>query len=554
MQQGQFNAVSIDGTRVTGQDVRNQNVTAALAIANVIKSSLGPVGLDKLLVDNVGDVLVTNDGATILKRLRVEHPAGKVLVDVAELQDREVGDGTTSVVILASELLRRGNELVKRGLHPTTVISGFRLALKEAVRFTKANLTISGEAVTDAHVLSAAKTSMSSKIIGVDSDHFADIAVRAMRNVATSKAGGAPGEVIHPVSAVSIIKAHGRSLRESVLVDGYALASSRASQQMPPLVENARIALIDFNLQRVRLKLGIQVTLRDPNELEALQKREEDIAKERIMKIIDAGANVVITSRGIDDACLKYFVERNVLAVRRISAEDMRRLAKATGATVVTTMAEMEGDEGDEKFDAAWLGSAKAVAEERVGDGEMVFVKGCAQTAAQTVVLRGANIHMLDEIDRSLHDALSVVKRVLESNTLVAGGGAVEVALSNHLEDFALKLTTKEQLPVSEFAKALLVIPKTLAVNAAKDATELVARLRAVHAKATASGNGGNEKYFGLDLVRGEIRDSLAAGVLEPAISKVKSLRFATEAAVTILRIDDLIQMNPSDKPGKGPR
>ena len=505
-------------------------------------------------------MLVTNDGATILKRLKVEHPAGKVLVDVAELQDREVGDGTTSVVIIASELLRRGNELVKRGLHPTTVIAGYRLALKEAVRFVKASLTISGDVVTDAHVLAAARTSMSSKIVGVDSDHFAEMAVRAMRNVATRRASTtAPSgvEVVHPVSAVSVIKAHGKSLRESTLVDGYALPTSRASQAMPASVQGARIALVDFNLQRLRLKLGIQVQLRDAEQIALIAKREEDIAKERIFKMMDAGANVVVTTKGIDDVCLKYFVERGAVALRRVSPEDMRRLAKATGATVVTTMAEV-GDGADdgagERFDPAWLGSAREVVEERVGDGEMVFIKGCAQTAAQTIVLRGANEHMLDEVDRSLHDALSVVKRVLESNTLVAGGGAVEAALSVHLEDFALNLTTRDQLPVREFATAMLVIPKTLAVNAAKDATDLVAKLRSAHARAGKPDADPSLRYFGLDLLRGEVRDSLASGVLEPAISKVKSLRFATEAAVTILRIDDLIQMNPSDKPGNAPR
>jgi T-complex protein 1 subunit alpha len=546
MNSQQFNDMSLDGQRTTGQDVRNQNVTAALAIANVIKTSLGPVGLDKMLVDQVGEVLITNDGATILKRLDVEHPAGKVLVELAELQDKEVGDGTTTVVILAAELLKRGNELIKKGLHPTTVISGYRTALKEAIRYLKSNLTISNDIVEDKNLISAARTSMSSKIIGPESVHFSQMAVQAMKNVRT-KSSTKEGEFIFPVAAVNIIKAHGSSVRDSVLVDGYAVTGSRASQQMPSSVENAKIALLDFNLQRQRLKLGIQITIKDTDELEKLQKREADILKERIQAILAAGANVVLTSKGIDDAALKYFVEAGCIAMRRVSADDLRRIAKATGATVAVTMADMEGGEG---FDPKWIGTARQVVEERVGDGEVVFIKGCSQTAAQTVVLRGANDYMLDEVERSLHDSLCVVKRVLESNTLVAGGGAVEVGLSVHLESYALnEITTKEQMPILEFSQALLVIPKTLAVNAAKDATDLVAKLRALHTRSQ-QGTEKELRFSGLDLLNGVVRNNFEAGVLEPALGKVKAMRFACEAAVTILRIDDMIRMNPSDKPG----
>ena len=392
---------------------------------------------------------------------------------------------------------------------------------------------------------------MSSKIIGADSDHFASICVKAMKSVRTKAlSSAAAAEYIYPVGAVNIIKAHGRSMRDSVLVDGYAITGSRASQQMPTSVENARIALLDFNLQRQKLKLGIQVQIKDTEQIEKITQRELDIMKERIGSILEAGANVILTTKAIDDSAMKYFVEHNCIAMRRISAEDLRRIAKATGATVASTMADMEGNE---KFDPKWLGTAQQVVEERIGDGEVVFIKGCSQTAAQTVILRGANEYMLDEVERSLHDALSVVKRVLESNTLVAGGGACEVGLSVHLENYALKeITTREQLPILEFSQALLVIPKTLAVNAAKDATELVAKLRAHHARAQ---NHVKEeeglKYSGLDLINGTVRNNFEAGVLEPALGKVKAMRFATEAAVTILRIDDMVKMNPSDKPGK---
>mmetsp|Transcript_21942 Transcript_21942/g.35212 ORF Transcript_21942/g.35212 Transcript_21942/m.35212 type:complete len:544 (-) Transcript_21942:661-2292(-) len=536
--------LAIDGTRSTGQDVRTQNMMAAVSIANIVKSSLGPVGLDKMLVDNVGDVTITNDGATILKLLDVEHPAGKVLCELADLQDQEVGDGTTSVVILAAELLKRANELVKQRIHPTSIISGYRLALKEAVRYIKKNLTIPMSKLEHSNLIMAAKTSMNSKVIGPESNHFAEIAVSAIQNVRTERPDGS---VRYPLKAVNIIKAHGRSSRESVLVDGYAINCTRAAQGMPTSIENAKIALLDFNLARHKLKLGVQVLVKDPRELEALQQRELDITKEKIQTILKSGANVVLCSKGIDDVCLKYFVEAGAIAVRRVPKDDLRRIAKATGGELVLTMADAEGEE---EFDPSWLGSAKEVSEERLGDGEIIYIKGCVKTAAQTIVLRGANEYFLDEVERSLHDSLCIIKRALETNTLVAGGGAVETALSVHLEDYASTLGTREQLAIVEFAQALLVIPRTLATNAAQDATELVARLRAKHAQCQQDPEANpNQQYSGLDLVAGKVINCFDNGIVEPAISKVKSLRFATEAAVTIVRIDDSIVLNKRENP-----
>jgi len=537
--------LAIDGTRSSGQDVRTQNMMAALSIANIVKSSLGPVGLDKMLVDAVGDVTITNDGATILKLLDVEHPAGKVLCDLAQLQDQEVGDGTTSVVIVASELLKRGNELVLQRIHPTTVINGFKMALKEAIRYIKQNLTIPLAKLERSNLIMAARTSMNSKLIGPDSAFFAEMAVTAMQNVRTERPDGS---VLYPVKAVNLIKAHGRSSRESTLVDGYAINCTRAAQGMPTVVSNAKIALLDFNLSRHKLKLGVQVLVKDPRELEALQQREIDITKEKIKSILNSGANVIMTTKGIDDLCLKYFVEAGAIAIRRVPKDDLRRIAKATGGEVVLTMAD---DDGSEVFDPEWLGEAREVCEERVGDGELIYVKGCVKTAAQTILLRGANEYFLDEIERSLVDVLSVIKRTLETNTLVAGGGAVEAALSVHLEDYAATIGTREQLAISEFAQALLIIPRVLATNAAKDATELVAQLRAKHAQAKEK-NDQQGLFFGLDLVDGVVRNNWEYGVVEPAISKVKSLRYATECAVTILRIDDSIVLNKAEDPNQG--
>lgn len=534
----------IDGERTTGQDVRSANVTATMAIANIVKSSLGPVGLDKMLVDAIGDVTITNDGATILKMLEVEHPAAKVLVELADLQDQEVGDGTTSVVIIAAELLRRANELVKNKIHPTTVMSGYRLAMREAVKYIKQNLIVSVDELGEDVLINAARTSMSSKILGPNADFFSSMAVRAVKAVRTTSA---EGKARYPVTAIHILKCHGRSAVESELVDGFALNCTRASQQMPTVVNEARIAMLDFNLQRHKLQMGVQVVVEDSKEVEGIRQREMDITKERIQKIMESGANVIMTTKGIDDLCLKYFVEAGAMAVRRVKKEDMKRIARATGGNIVVTLADMEGNE---TFDAANLGHCESVREERVGDGELIYLRGCQTQRAVTIVLRGANDFMLDEMDRALHDSLCVVKRVLESNAVVAGGGAVETALSIYLDDFATTLSSREQLAIAEFAEALLVIPKTLAVNAAQDATDLIGRLRAYHNTAQQDPSKAQLKYTGLDLVEGNTRDNLTQGVVEPAISKIKSLRFATEAAITILRIDDMIKLAEKPPPG----
>ncbi|RLN37549.1 hypothetical protein BBJ28_00015468 [Nothophytophthora sp. Chile5] len=537
----------VDGTRTSGKDVREQNVTAAVAIANIVKSSLGPVGLDKMLVDDIGDVTITNDGATILKQLEVEQPAGKVLVELAGLQDQEVGDGTTSVVIIAAELLKRANELVKNKIHPTSIIAGYRLAMREAVKYIKENLSVPVDTLGRESLVNAAKTSMSSKILGPESDFFANLVVDAVSSVKVDVEGAkGKSKSKYPVSSINVLKAHGKSALETQLVDGFALNCTRASQQMPSYVKNAKIALLDFDLQRHRMQMGVQVVVTDPNELEQIRQREIDITKEKIQKMIDAGANVILTTKGIDDLCLKYFVESGCMGVRRCKKEDLQRIAKATGGQVVLTLADMEGEE---TFDPLTLGEAEEVSEERVGDGELIYIKGCKTRQATTVVLRGANENMLDEMDRSMHDAFMVVKRMLESNQLVAGGGAVEAALSIYLENFATTLGSREQLAIAEFADALLVIPKTLAVNAAKDASELVARLRAHHNTSQSDAAKRELRFSGLDLLEGKVRNNLEAGVVEPAISKVKSLRFATEAAITILRIDDLIKLNPKEEP-----
>ncbi|TMW97478.1 hypothetical protein EJD97_005409 [Solanum chilense] len=529
--------LDISGDRQSGQDVRTQNVTACQAVANIVKSSLGPVGLDKMLVDDIGDVTITNDGATILRMLEVEHPAAKVLVELAELQDREVGDGTTSVVIIAAELLKGANELVRHKIHPTSIISGYRLAMREACKYVEEKLAVKVDKLGKDSLINCAKTSMSSKLIADDSDFFANMVVEAVQAV---KMTNVRGEIKYPIKGINLLKAHGKSAKDSYLLKGYALNTGRAAQGMPLRVAPARIACLDFNLQKTKMQMGVQVLVTDPRELERIRQREADMTKERIQKLLSAGANVVLTSKGIDDMALKYFVEAGAIAVRRVRKEDLRHVAKATGATVVSTFADMEGEE---TFEPSFLGHADEVVEERIADDDVIMVKGTKTSSSVSLILRGANDFMLDEMERALHDALCIVKRALESTTVVAGGGAVEAALCVYLEYLATTLGSREQLAIAQFAESLLVIPKVLANNAAKDSSDLVSKLRSCHYLAQTKADKKHLSSMGLDLLKGTVRNNLEAGVIEPAMSKVKIIQFATEAAITILRIDDMIRL-----------
>ncbi|MQM08798.1 hypothetical protein Taro_041656 [Colocasia esculenta] len=584
------------GERQYGQDVRTQNVVACQSVANIVKSSLGPVGLDKMLVDDIGDVTITNDGATILNMLEVEHPAAKVLVELAELQDREVGDGTTSVVIIAAEFLKRANDLVRNKIHPTSIISGFRLAMREACKFVDEKLAVKVEKLGKDSLVNCAKTSMSSKLVASDSDFFSNLVV--MRNqrrlmgqgksdeqppheeltvvdaVQAIKTTNSRGEVKYPIKGINILKAHGKSARDSYLLNGYALNTGRAAQGMPIRVAPARIACLDFNLQKTKMQMGVQVLVTDPKELEKIRQREADITKERIEKLLKAGANVVLTSKGIDDMALKallcgggcycceacteggfgpccqgHFLGLNnwkplCLPAHPTMIVTQLYFAFLLDSELVTTFADMEGEE---TFDFSVLGHSEEVVEERIADDDVIMIKGTKNTSAVSLILRGANDFMLDEMDRSLHDALCIVKRTLESNLVVAGGGAVEAALSVYLEHLATTLGSREQLAIAEFAESLLSIPKVLAINAAKDATELVAKLRAYHYTAQTKADKQHLSSMGLDLSKGTIRNNLEAGVIEPAMSKVKIIQFATEAAITILRIDDMIKLQKDE-------
>ncbi|GMR51622.1 hypothetical protein PMAYCL1PPCAC_21817, partial [Pristionchus mayeri] len=538
--------LAVNGARAQGCAVRTQNTTAVLALSNILRSSLGPLGQDKMLVDDTGDVIVTNDGATIIQNLQVVHPAATVIAELAKLQDEECGDGTTSVILLAADLLSRAEQLAQSKIHPSTIVAGYRLAAKEATKYLKECLSIEASEIGESALHNPAKTSMGSKIIGPYSDIFSSLVVEATKLVKVVDA--ATGKTTFPIKAINVLKAHGKSASESFLVQGYALNCTVAAQGMPLSIKDAKIAIIDFSLQKAKMHLGISVVVMDPAKLEAIRREEMNIVKNRVKKILAAGANVILTSGGIDDLCLKMLTEAGVMGVRRCKKADLKRIAKATGATMLSSLANLEGEEN---FDASQLGCADEVVQQRMSDDELILIRGTKGRTAASIVLRGANEMMLDEMERSVHDSLCVVSRVLESGRLVAGGGAVEAALNVYLESFANTLSSREQLAVAEFAQALLVIPKTLAANAARDSTDLVAKLRAFHNKALQNPELSHLKWAGLDLEKGEVRDNKEAGILEPAMSKVKAIKFATEAAITILRIDDLIKLEKVEQGGR---
>lgn len=415
--------------------------------------------------------------------------------------------------------------------------------MTEACAYIASTLAVPIESLPKDALHQVVRTSISSKNIDSESDFFADMIVKAVLRV---KQTNKKGEVKYPIGHINILRSTGKSARESMYVEGYALNCTIASQGMPKQAKNARIALLDFNLSKAKLPLGVTTKVLDPKELLAIHQAEGDILKRRVDLIIKAGATVILTTKGIDDLAQKYLVEAGIMGVRRCKKSDLKKIAKATGGKLILSLADLEAEES---FDSAYLGEAGIVSQEPISDQELIIIRETKEAKGASIILRGANALMLDEMDRSVHDALCALKRVLEMGSVVPGGGAVEIALAMYLENFARTLGSREQLAIAEFSQALTVIPKTLAINAAKDAIDLTAKLCTLHQAAQKFDDKKHLARCGLDLIEGKPRDNIAAGVLEPTQGKIKCIQFATEAAMSILRIDDLFKLERKANP-----
>ncbi len=520
-------------TRRRGREALYANIMAARIVAEAVKTSLGPKGMDKMLVDSFGDVTITSDGRTILDEMEIEHPAAKMMVEVAKTQDNEVGDGTTTAVIVAGELLAQAEQLLEKNVHPVIIIDGYRRASQKALEF----LDEIAKPVDpkDVELLKkVAMTSMASKLVAEHREYLARLAAEAILQVAEE----VEGKFKVDVDDVKVEKKPGGSLTETKLVRGIVLDKEVVHPGMPKRVENAKIALLNCPLEVEKTEFDAKIHIETPEQMEAFLKEEERMMREMVDKIKATGANVVLCQKGIDDMVQHFLARAGILAVRRIKKSDMEKLAKATGARIVTNLDDLKPED---------LGEAELVEERKVGEDKMVFVEGCKNPKSVTILIRGGSERVVDEAERSLHDALCVIKDVLEEPKVVAGGGAPELELAMRLRDWAEGLPGKEKKAVEAFANALEAIPITLAENAGLDPIDIMSELTAMHKK--------GQTWAGVDVVGGGTADMWEKEVFEPALVKKQVIKSAVEAATMILKIDDVIAASrlKEKKPPKGP-
>jgi archaeal chaperonin len=518
-----------------GKEAQRNNIAAAKLISEVVKTSIGPRGMDKMLVDSMGDVTITNDGATMLKEIDVQHPAAKMLVEVSKTTDNEVGDGTTSAVILAGALLEKAEELLDKDVHPTIIVDGYSRASKKAIEA----LEDAAEKVTPNDkewLVKVARTSMQTKLVSREAEGLADLVVDAVLAVAEKADKGYRVDIDN----VKVEKKPGGSLKDTRLIQGIVLDKEVVHSGMPKVIEKAKIALISAPFEIEKTEFDAKLNINDPSMMKKFLDEETKMLKGMVDKIIKVGANVVICQKGIDDIAQHYLAKAGVLAVRRAKESDMTKLAKATGARVVNNF---------EDLSLADLGHAAHVEERKVEEDKWVFVEGCKNPKAVTILIRGGTQRIVDEGERSLHDALMVTKDVMERPAIVAGGGAAEAEAAARVMKWADKLSGREQLAAQKFAEALESIPIALALNAGMDPIDAQVEFRAKHASE-------NGKWFGIEAADGKVKDMYLRQVFEPLAVKVQVIRSATEAASMILRIDDVIAAGksraPSGPPGGG--
>ena len=506
-------------TETKGREALRNNIMAAKIIAELVRTSLGPRGMDKMLVDTLGDVTITNDGAVMLKQIEVQHPAAKMMVEIAKATDSEVGDGTTTAVVLAGALLTEAEKLLDKEIHPTLIVDGFREASEKALEILR-EIAMKIKPEDREWLYKVARTSMRSKIVAQESDQIANLVVDAVLQVAEKI--GEKYKV--DVDMIKVDKKPGRSLTETQLVRGIVIDKEVVHAGMPKRVENAKIALLNTPLEIKKTEISAEIRITDPAKMKAFLDEEARMLKEMVEKIKSVGANVVFCQKGIDDLAQHYLAKAGILAVRRVKMSDMEKLAKATGGRVVTSLEDLTPQD---------LGEAALVEERKIEEDKWVFVEGCKNPKAVTILIRGGSQRVVDEAERSVHDAIMVTKDVLEKPAIVAGGGAPEAEVAKRLREWAESLPGREQLAVSKFAEALETIPLTLAENAGMDPLDTQVELSAAH--------GQGKIWAGIDVMNNKIGDLYEKEVFEPLSVKEQVIKAATEAASMILRIDDVI-------------
>ncbi|MGH9999378.1 MAG: thermosome subunit beta [Nitrosopumilaceae archaeon] len=520
-----------DGAQQTkGRDAQKNNITAAKLIAEIVHTSLGPRGMDKMLVDSLGDVTITNDGATILKEIDVQHPAAKMLVEISKTTDNEVGDGTTSAVILAGALLENAESLINQDVHPTIIVDGYRKAAQKTIQL----LEKMADRVqpTDKEILSKiARTSMQTKLVRKDSNGLADMIVKAVLAVAEK----VEDEYRVDIDDIKVEKKAGGSIKDTLLTKGIILDKEVVHSGMPKKISNAKIALINTALEIDKTEFDAKINISSPEQMKSFLDEENKMIKNMVDKVIASGANVLFCQKGIDDIAQHYLAKAGILTVRRIKESDLTKLAKATDARIVTNL--------DDLFDKD-LGAAENVEERKVETDRWVFVEGCKHPKAVTILVRGGSQRVVDEVERSVHDALMVVKDVIEKPMIVAGGGAPETYAATKLREWAKSLEGRDQLAVEKFADSLEVIPITLAENAGMDPIDTLTSLRSKQLK-------GN-KWTGIDVMKGVVASMHSTDIFEPLSVKTQIISSATEATSMILRIDDVIAIAKSSGPPGG--
>jgi thermosome len=521
-----------EGTsRSRGKEAQRNNIMAARVIGEVLKTTLGPRGMDKMLIDSLGDITITNDGAAILNEIEVEHPAAKMMVEIAKTQDDMVGDGTTTAVVLASELLKKAEELLDQNIHPTILVSGYRKAAQKAIEAI--NKTAVPVDIEDRKtLLKVALTSMSSKAVGAAREHFAEIAIDADKQI-TEQRGD---KKLADIDNIQLVKKTGKSLLETQLIRGIIVDKEVIHPGMPKKKENAKIALLDSALEIEKTEMSAEIRIRDPNQMKAFLDQEDSMLKEMVTKIKASGADVVFCQKGVDDMVQHYLAKEGIMAARRIKESDMEKLARATGGRVTSNLEDLKAQD---------LGFAGLVEERKIGEDKMIFVEKCKDPHSVAILIRAGLERMVDEAERAMTDALSVVSDVVENNKIVAGGGAVEIEAAKELRKYATKVGGREQLAVEAFADAMEVIPRALAENAGLEPIDVLVDLRSAHEKE-------DGKYKGINVFTGKVQNSLETGVIEPLVVKEQAIKSAAESASMILRIDDVISSTRPKEGGPG--